>query len=276
MFGNVAKFAPNGISRSKCIQRPIGASTQKREMDFPAEFLNALIDKATSWRDKCFWLMLATIGIRSSEALNLLITDIDFESQKIYIFDPSGNRALMDEDDPKRQRFKGREMAYTYPIPELKKDLFYAIEQYMKLEYVPYLKSGHKNYLLQYVDSQHRGRPYVDVSDQSVASNFKKAVKAANIPKPLHSENLTLHSLRHMYGVYCVNDYPINPKNNQIGLPLVDVQMMMGHSNISSTAHYARSKRRKLEAKLKASDLEMLGISNEEMKSLPSFNVNFS
>lgn len=70
-----------------------------------------------------------------------------------------------------------------------------------------------------------------------------------------------------------VNDFPLNPERGQFGLPLVDVQMMMGHSSIRSTAHYARSTQRRLEAKLEASDLSILGMAENELKILPSFNV---
>jgi integrase len=273
MFGNVAKFAPNGITRAKGIRAPSGSRPQTRELDFPRESLASLIGKATTWRDKCLWLLLATVGVRTSEALNLLVDDIDLEAQKIYIFDPSGKRALIDDGDPKRLRFKGREMAFTYPIPDLKRDLFYAIEQYLKLEFVPYCKAGQANHLLQYMDSQHRGQPYVDASDAALSSSFLKAVNEANIPIPTGAKNWGLHSLRHMYGVYCVNDYPLDIVNDQYGLPLTSVQMMMGHARINSTAHYARTKHRRLEAKLMTSDLAMLAMSHEELKSLPGFNV---
>ncbi len=76
-----------------------------------------------------------------------------------------------------------------------------------------------------------------------------------------------------MYGVYMVNDFPVNPQLGQFGLPLVDVQMMMGHANISSTEHYARTKHRRLEAKLAASDQAMLGMTAEELAALPSFKM---
>jgi integrase len=273
MFGNVAKFAPQGISRPNGIQSSGIKRAQKRELDFPREFLAPLIGKATSWRDKCLWLLLVTLGLRSSEALNLLISDIDFKLQKIYIFDPSERRALLDSGDPKRMRFKGREKASTYPIPELKNDLYFAIEQYLKLEFVPAINDNQPNYLLQYVDSQRRGHSYVDASDSALAKNFRKAITSANITKPLGGTNWTLHSLRHLYGVYCVNDYPVNPSRNEFGLSLAMVQMMMGHSDIRSTAHYARSKHRRLEAKLMESDLVILGIEPAEMILMDKFGL---
>jgi integrase len=246
MFGSVAKFASEGVHRAKGIQASSKSPSQERDLDYPRQYLAPLIQNATSWRDKCLWLLISALGLRSSEALNLQVKDVDLVAQKVYIFDPSGRRALMEITDPKRLRFKGREMVYTFPIPDLVKDLFYAIEQYLKQEFVPYRKQGEPNYLLQYIDSQHRGRPYVDASHTALLSNFKKAVAAAKVPLSIHEKNWGLHSLRHMYGVYMVNDYPVDPNRNLFGLDVNKVQMMMGHTNISSTAHYARIKRYRL------------------------------
>jgi len=274
MFGNVAKYAPNGIQRARGMRAPgTTSSSSRRVFDFPRDSMQALIEAAYSWRDKSLWLMLGATGIRTSEALNLLLDDIDLEAQKIYVFDPKGRRAELGELDPNRTRFKGRQMAYTYPIPELRRDLFYALHQYLNLEFVPCYKVGEPAYFFQYVEPTRRGQPYVDASYAALTQNFKEALKAAEIPVPKEGKDWVLHSLRHMYGVYMVNDFPLNPQLGQFGLPLVDVQMMMGHASIGSTAHYARSKQRRLEAKLAASDQAMLGMTGEELNALPSFNI---
>jgi integrase len=275
MFGNVAKYAPKGIQRARGLPGPGTPSpSSRRTLDFPRESLPALIEAADSWRDKSFWLLLAATGIRTSEALNLFLDDIDMETQKVYVFDPQGRRAELGENDPNRLRFKGREMAYTYPIPELRQDLFYALQQYLRLEFVPRYRRGEPAYLFQYIEPSMRGQPYVDASHAALAQSFKRAVKNANIPVPKEGKNWVLHSLRHMYAVYMVNDFPVNPQIGQFGLPLVEVQMMMGHASIRSTAHYARSKQRRLEARLAASDQAMLGMSTDELKTFPSFNMH--
>lgn len=274
LFGNVAKYAPKGIQRARGLRGPGTPSpSSRRVLDFPRDSLQALIEAADSWRDKSLWLMLGATGIRASEALNLQLDDLDLEAQKVYVFDPHGRRAELGESDPNRLRFKGREMAYTYPIPELRRDLFYALQQYLRLEFVPCYKPGEPAYLFQYVEPSRRGHPYVDASHAALAQNFKRALREADIPIPKEGKDWVLHSLRHMYGVYMVNDFPVNPQLGQFGLPLVDVQMMMGHANIRSTAHYARTKHRRLEAKLAASDQAMLGMTAEEMKALPSFDA---
>lgn len=274
MFGNVAKYAPKGIQRARGLRGPGTPSpSSRRILDFPRDSLQALIEAADSWRDKSLWLLLGATGIRTSEALNVHLDDVDLEAQKIYVFDPRGRRAELGEADPNRLRFKGREMAYTYPIPELRQDLFYALQQYLRFEFVPCYKPGEPPYLFQYLEPSRRGQPYVDASPAALTQTFKRALRAADIPVPKEGKDWVLHSLRHMYGVYMVNDFPVNPQIGQFGLPLVDVQMMMGHASIRSTAHYARTKHRRLEAKLAASDQTMLGMTAEELTALPSFNM---
>lgn len=274
MFGNVAKYAPKGLQRARRLRSPGGpSSSSRRILDFPRESLTALIEAAETWRDKSLWLLLAATGLRCSEALNLLLGDVDMEAQKIYVFDPTGRRAELGGNAPNRLRFKGREMAQTFPIPELRRDTFFALQQYLRFEFVPCYKPGEPAYLFQYVEPNRRGQPYVDASHSALAQNFKRAVIAANIPLAIDGKDWVLHSLRHMYGVYMLNDFPVNPEHGQFGLPLVDVQMMMGHASIRSTAHYARSKARRLEAKLTASDQAMLGMSTDEVMALPTFKV---
>ena len=53
-----------------------------------------------------------------------------------------------------------------------------------------------------------------------------------------------------------LNDFPVDKKRGIYGLSLSEVQMLMGHASITSTKHYARTKRRNLEDKLEASDRE--------------------
>lgn len=274
MFGNVAKFAPKGLQRARGITAPgTSSATARRVLDFPRHSLPALVDAADSWRDKSFWLLLAAAGIRTSEALNLQLDDVDMEAQKIYVFDPNGRRGALGENNQSRLRFKGREMADTYLIPELRRDLFYALQQYLRMEFVPCNNLGEPAYLFQYVEPGRRGQPYVDASHAALGQSFKRAVRAAGIPVPKEGKDWVLHSLRHMYGVYMLNDFPVDHQLGQFGLPLIDVQMMMGHASIRTTAHYARSKQRRLEAKLAASDQAMLGLSEEELKALPIFSV---
>jgi integrase len=106
----------------------------------------------------------------------------------------------------------------------------------------------------------------VNASDAAMGKSFKKAIALANVPIPFGRKDWTLHSLRHLYGVYMLNDIPIDRENNVFGLDLTEVQMLMGHKSINQTRHYARSKENKLEKKLENADKELF------YKCMPNIN----
>lgn len=266
MLGSVAKFAESSIRRPRRL-RGSRRSIQddKVDKDFPWEHVPSLIDAASSWRDKALWLLLAASGIRTSEARNLLLADVSPETQKVYVLDPSNRRFRPPEEVLMQPRFKGRTVAATYLVSPFREWFFEALAQYLKLEYVP----NQNNYLFQYVEPTRRGQPLVDASDSSLVKSFKQAVQKAGVPLPLDGKAYTPHSLRHMYGVHMLNDYPLDPDQGRFGLPITDVQMLMGHARLSSTQKYARTKRERLMHKLQLSDRALMHFSPTERLHLP-------
>lgn len=275
LLGSVAKFVPTGIRRARRLRSAtVRTTTDRRHLDFPLDALPRLIECATSWRDRALWLLLAASGIRLSEARNLLLDDIDLVEQQVYVFDPSGRRFALDDSDPASHRYKGRSMSLTYLFSPLREQFFDALVQYLAHEYVPSVASGKPRYLFQYVEATKRGLPLVNASDSTLAKSFKRAQRAADVPCPVGAREWTVHSLRHLYGVYMLNDFPLNPAEGEFGLKLVEVQMLMGHQSIRSTQHYARSKHRRLAAKLQAADEAILALSEGEARRLPNAVLN--
>lgn len=271
MLGSVAKYAAKGIRRPRRLRiSGPGGQEDTQNKDFPLEHLPALIEAATSWRDKALWLLLAASGIRTSEARNLLLEDVLPDEQKVYVRDPSGRHFVPSKDVLEQPRFKGRAMAATYLFPPLRQQFFHALEQYLNLEYVPTANPGQPRYVFQYDEPRRRGLPLVNASDSALAKSFKKAAHNAGIPLPFHGKEYTPHSLRHLYGVYMLNDYPVDPRNGRFGLPVTDVQMLMGHARLSTTQKYARVKRERLMRRLQASDQALLHLTREELKLLPN------
>jgi integrase len=270
LLGSVAKFVPRGIKRPRRLKAPTGSvQVDQRNQDFPLAYVDALVNAASSWRDKALWLLLAASGIRTSEARNLLVDDIDFDEQQVWVLDPSGRRYAPPNSVREQPRFKGRSIATTYLFPPLRQAFFKALEQYFKQEYVPCSKPGQARHLFQYIEPNRRGQPLAGASDTAIAKSFKRAGREAGVPLPPSGKDWTPHSLRHLYGVYMLNDYPLAPERGKFGLELVEVQMLMGHANISSTRLYARSKQHRLVAKLKASDEALLSLTPAETKLLP-------
>lgn len=269
LLGSVAKFNSKGIRRPKRLALA-GTKQQddRRERDFPITHLQDVVSAARCWRDRALWLLLAASGIRSSEARNLLLQDIDFERQQVYVVDPSNRRFRLPASMQDEPRFKGRSIAVTYLFPPLRQQFFLALKRYLEEEFVPAYQPGQPQFLFQYVEPRRRGQPLVNASDTAINKPFRAAVDRANVPLPGDDEHWTLHSLRHLYGVYMLNDYPLAP--GRFGLPLTDIQMLMGHKSIRTTEKYARPKATRLMAKLQASDESLLGLDPGERLLLPS------
>ena len=230
-----------------------GIALPQEAKAFPSEYFLKLVKSATCWRDKVLWLLLGALGIRVSEALNIELNHVDFERQEIYVLNPAGCRLAVELDE-RYDRFKGRETYYTFPIPSLRKTLFDAIEKYLETEFVPGSKSG-TQHLLQYVATPRRGDAYVTVSYENLAKRFKAAASRCGAPlnkyalNPSHKE----HSLRHMYGDYL---------HNEVGVELSELQVMMGHAQMTTTQKYARPKVERLRKKLAEQDDSMFGGAN--------------
>lgn len=262
VLGTVIRFKSKGMRRPRVLTTRSANEIQDdlKLLDFPFDKVLALSNAATCERDKALWLLLAASGIRTSEAMNLRWSDIDFKKQEIFIYDPRGRRFGLDMLPHEKIKFKGRIVSSTYLIKLFKKFLFIALENYIKKEYIPSANGVLNDFVFQYVEYARRGQPLINASNTSLNASFKAACIRAGIqaPKGISIENYwTLHSLRHLYGVYMLNDYPVDSENGIRGLELCEVQKLMGHLDASSTERYARKKRRALEEKLEAFDKQL-------------------
>lgn len=271
VLGSVLRFRQEGLTRPRRLINPSEPiPMESRNRDFPLDYVFPLADAASSSRDKALWLLLAASGIRISEALNLRWSDIETGSQKVYVLDPKAKRLGGDLSAGVQQRFKGRETSMTYLIQPFREAFFVALEQYFKNEYVMPRAGTRNDYVFQYVESSSRGKPYVLASDAAFNKSFRAACDRASVPAPGgHKKYWTLHSLRHLYGVYMVNDLPVNPEKNHFGLNMAEVQVLMGHKSIRSTQIYARKKRRSIERILSRADKHILGLDEGQFLAIP-------
>lgn len=257
MLGSVIRFRSDGIKRNRGLRSPGTKSNKEMDLkDFPFDLVFSLVNATSSYRDRAFWLLLAASGLRSSEVKSLKWSHIDMETREIFIMDPRGLRFGRDMTRADIIRFKGRATSFTYLIYQFKEAFFEALEQYVKNEYIPPRIPG-DDYIFQYVELGRRGQPFIDVSDAALASSFRTLCIKANVPLCRSGSLPTPHSLRYMYAVYMLNDFPLG--NGQFGLSLVEVQMLMGHKSIETTRKYARKKKKQLQEKLEFADHELIG-----------------
>lgn len=271
MLGGVVRTRGEKISRPRSLGKANGArQNDLRNLEFPISYFIALVDAANSWRDKALWLLLGGCGLRISEALNLRWIDIHIPSRTVYILDPYGRHFGGDLTPQEKLRFKGRNVSITFFIPMFRARFFNALLRYIEEEYLPVCDKEDNSYVFQYIEESRRGVPLINVTYKALEDAFKAACRRANIPGPTTSyeKGWTLQSLRHMYGVYMLNDIPISIEDNIFGLDLSEVQLLMGHENIETTKHYARKKKRIIEAKVERADRLLLGLEEAEKFSL--------
>lgn len=255
MLGGVIRMH-GAIKRPSGIRGPAEKiQTDQLNKDFPVEYMDNLIDAATSWRDRALWLLLLASGIRKSEALNLQWSDIDYVNRRVYVLDPEGRRygRFMTQDE--KVRFKGRTVSWTVMWEPWRSKFFQALEEYRKREWR--LPTNSHQFVFQKLktsDNKVVGEPLVHASDATTNQAFNKAAIKAGIPKSDFEGkgNWTPHSLRHAYGVYMLNYIPIS--SGVFGFSEADVQSLMGHSSILSTRKYARRKDDTLKQKLQYAD----------------------
>jgi integrase len=240
------------IKRPRGLRSPIRNEKQidLDRLDFPLHQFPKLIEEAPSYRDKTLYCLLGGGGIRLHEGLQLDLSHIDVENRTVYVIDPNSHRFGNQMTKEEKLRFKGRITSRTFLFEPLKSEFFKWLELYLRHEFVP---TDNHNFLFQKLDRQDRGNPLKDASHTALNNAFKSAVARAEINGPdiMPDYVWTLHSLRHMYGVYMLNYIPVP---GGFGLLPSEVQMLMGHKSINSTRHYARHDNILLKAKLEAAD----------------------
>jgi len=139
-------------------------------------------------------------GMRKSELLNLWWSDVDFENREI---------SIQPKKDWHTKNYRSRK-AYMTPA------LYETLSEHRRL----HVRNGIKNdYVFTY-----KGKRIKNGIDTSLA----KAVGKAGL-KDKDQGNVTLHTLRHTLA----SQFAMS------GIPLRDIQELMGHQNVETTLQYA-------------------------------------
>lgn len=272
MLGGVIRYRAGELQRPRGLSagRKRGAQQHLDVLDFPMNWFKNLLTASTTWRDRALWALLAASGIRRSEALNMTWDLIDINAEQVYVLDPDLLRYGRDVQTMERaDRFKGRTVSWTYLRMPYRQQFFEILLQYRRYEYI--LPADGNNFVFQYLQSQYRGKPLREAADSTLNELFTDAVARAGVPPPsarLKGNRWTVHSLRHAYGMYMLNDFRV-PGQPYPGLTEAEVQQLMGHKDINSTRIYARPKKERLMQKLEAHDQAVLQYS-DSLEGLPS------
>lgn len=169
--------------------------------------LNEFLEEAkhTNPRTYTYFKILASTGLRRSEALALTWKDIDLKNSKLQV-----NRTLAYgyNSKPIVQKPKSPMSHRTLPIsPNLKK------------------------VLIKYKDYQHKQKPCSIKLFYTINGKWLALSKPAQWLDSIYKKNLslkriTIHGFRHTFATLLINETNVKPKT---------VQMLMGHENIKMT-----------------------------------------
>lgn len=235
MLAGVLAGGPRMIKRIR-LGGPTFINGYDESRAFPYDKVMDLIEAMPTYRDKCHYSLLAASGCRGSEGAQILLSDIDVESRKVYLVDPSSRPSdpsytALGAQQSELLSWKGRQTDVTLLIEPFASAFFESLQGYLDKEYIAH---GRHHFLFQCSKGPNRGAPNF-LSDHAVQNAlFHRVCKRIGVTLP---DNTAAHSLRHTYGTYTLNFFPRS--SGEYGLPLPMVQQVMGHASIESTKKYA-------------------------------------
>lgn len=197
--------------------------------EYPLDKTLELINQATSYIDKTLISLLASSGVRTSEALLLTLDDIDYENRSIQIINPR-EREMKDynnyfsSEEKNELPFKSRSTKHVFLIKPFDDYFWSYLAKYMQEE----RNASNQHPFL--FTAKNSSEPLIINETKNFTQRFKY------LSKKVTGENYSPHSLRHMYISYLVNYFPCG--NDVYGLPANRVQKIVGHTNLSSTQVY--------------------------------------
>ncbi|BCD96338.1 tyrosine-type recombinase/integrase [Marinagarivorans cellulosilyticus] len=237
MLAGVISGGPKQIPRPvlampKRFKASESSDLERYEKAFPASRIVDLIKHASSYRDVCLFSLLAGTGVRTSEALQLRLEDIDAINEVVKIL-PYAERIQkygdLSDHEKTKLAFKGRASSDVVFLEPFRSYFFDNLMRYMDRERgLAY--PGH-NFLFVTLANNRKGNPMFLGDACSNNRTFKKTQNKLGI-----APSYSLHSLRHFYGVWLRN---FAPHSHGYGYPLSVVQRAMGHQSIKSTEIYS-------------------------------------
>lgn len=203
----------------------------KDEKEFPLSKVKILINSNKDYLTKTIISLLASSGLRLSEALLITFNDIDFVNRSIKIRNPK-IRPLEDFNNyftyEKQQElpFKSRTTENVFLIHPFDDDFWSYLQLYLTKERV--LTDKHTFIF----NVKNEEKPLIESEKNLKAITQKFKYKS----KKVLGMEFSPHSLRHMYISYLVNYFPC--QNGNYGLPIHKVQKIVGHTNLKSTEVY--------------------------------------
>lgn len=212
-----------------------GSNPIDKNKYFPLGRITEVLHNARSDRELALYALLAASSIRVSEAMQLLIEDIDFVERKVYIIDPSSRKNFnyayqgLSYFEKKKLCWKGRTTSHTLLLEPYGDIFFNALERFIIQG-----KSSRNNFLF----CTKSGKPLF-LADYSrvVLDPFKRAAGPIYESLGFSLEGVGLHSFRHSYCYFMLN---FVERNGGLGMSPYELIQLTGHASISGLETYAK------------------------------------
>ncbi|MDU0205817.1 tyrosine-type recombinase/integrase [Paenibacillus sp. MAH-36] len=165
------------------------------------QLLKASLQLINGYRSYAILSFLAGSGARIGEALNMRISDVNFQEGFIFIPDGKGNK-------PRH-----------IPLDPMVRDI---LLDYLNITGVKQITSSMAGYLFSKDYGEKRLRK---ITREAVEKMFRKLVLKLEL-----NPEFTVHSLRHTFSVNCLRN----------GMPLHILQQILGHTDLKTTGIYTK------------------------------------
>ncbi|KPC32743.1 Phage integrase family protein [Pseudomonas syringae pv. cilantro] len=252
MRSNLMEFKPKP---DEMFRQAIGglqggkAPTDTKRKDFPSDQILDLL-KSLPPLERTVALLQCGGSLRQSEAWAMKISDIKVSERTLLVADPNNRR----DPSAKELPYKGRATAHIYMFEPFKKMFFESLAEY-KIE----RPTSDSDFLFVSDSPNSYGAPLLEALEaNSLNRRLNRALlKAQTENKMAFTERggkpYTSHSLRHFYG-YWARNFVYIPGRPSIGLTLAEIQVLMGHANITATMIYAKLDQEIMMAEIDASE----------------------
>lgn len=217
----------------------------ERDSFFPLQHISSLIRSATNYRNAALWSLMAATSLRVSEALQILLEDIDFKNRKVYAVDPKTRRRSssyrgIDEVSLNKLSWKGRTTKHTLLLEPYGSMFFEYMDLYRKHEY----QASYHNFLFQTAD----GDPLC-FSDYSSVIYVPFRIGANKVLSGTEYSDISYspHSLRHSFCVFFKN---FVEHTEGVGLRNSEIKALTGQKTDKAVERYALMKRWLVELKV--------------------------
>ncbi|MCJ1888222.1 site-specific integrase [Pseudomonas sp. LA21] len=194
----------------------------------------SILNCTDSLRDKFLFLVLAISGIRLSEALQLLFSDMNLAGATFYVINPFSRpltyqRMGLTGAEYRKLKFKGRATESVFLIRELEEAFFELYGKFLECPAsIPSRDQLGKFVQHEFMFRNGRGDTVgkamcLNVNYTSTERSFLRSCRRAKI------EGVTIHDLRHFWVSHLRNVYRFE---------LEKISKLAGHSNVDVTRRY--------------------------------------